>query len=166
MINLLTEILILILGYIEPAALTACNEAGLEYSEGARVLQVAVNRTQTKNLNLNEVLLQKHQFNQKKCAYTTEHLALGINALNNQLAVPAILKNKHIEYYDALWSQERQSNKCPGYTVGDVWEYNGLVPVCSSPLHHIFFKQVKNTPGCPNPDFVPKKLYRKVKVKC
>jgi hypothetical protein len=164
--NLLILGVSLILDPIEPAALTACNEAGLEYSEGARVLQVAVNRTYSRKLDLNSVLSQKHQFNLKKCPYTANHLVLGLQAKSDSLEVPGILKNKKIEYYDALWSQDSKSKKCPEFTVGDVWEYNGLEPVCSSPLKHIFFKQVRNNPGCPTPEFVPKKLYRKVKVKC
>ncbi len=156
----------LILDKVEPAALTACNEAGLEYSEGARVLQIAVNRTYSRKLDLNSVLSQKHQFNLKNCRYTLGHVALGVQAANNSLEVSSLLKNKQIEYYDALWSQDSRSKKCPEFTVGDVWEYNGLIPVCESPLKHIFFKQVKNNPGCPTPGFVPKKLYKKVRVKC
>jgi hypothetical protein len=148
------------------AALTACNETGLEYSEGSRVLQVAVNRALYRDIPLVTVLKEKHQFNLKKCELSLGHFILGIEATKNSLIVPSILIDERIRYYDSLWSQERLSNKCPGYTVGDMWEHAGLVPVCKSPINHIFFKQTGNNPGCPSSDWKPTKRYKGKLRKC
>lgn len=172
MINLLLYVIFLlatpseVLEQLSPAILTVCNETRHDIPEGERVLQVAVNRSLKRNKKLFNVLTEKYQFNTKKCQATLEHLRIALKAYQNTLDTPGILKNKSVEYYDGLFSQDTNSSKCPGYTVGDVWEYNGLVPVCRSPLWHIFFKQVANKPGCPPPTYKPLKLYKKVKIKC
>ena len=151
---------------VEEAALTACNEAGIEYLEGQYVLQVAVNRSKHRKLTLQHVLSEKGQFNLKKCDITPGHLFLGIIAYFNLLNSPKLINTTKVRYYDALWSQERNSSKCPGFTVGQMWEYAGLLPVCKSSINHIFFHQVGNNPGCPSKEWKPRSLYRKRLPKC
>jgi hypothetical protein len=147
---------------LEPAALTACNETGGSFYEGALVLQVAVNRSKRYNTSLNSELTKPYQFNTKPCATTEVHYLLAFYAHRDMLPTPSVVKQASVLYYDSQWSQDNTHRKCPGYTIGDVWEYAGLVPVYRSALNHIFYTPKDNKPGCPV-DFVPTKRYVKFK---
>ena len=156
--------LLLSIEVLMPAANTACNEAGQDFYEGAMVLQVAINRSHARNLDLNTILLEKYQFNpHKKCEISEIHYTLAVLAHLDLLPVPQKIKDTTVQFYDALWSQENAHSKCPGHTIGDVWEYNGLTPVFKSTNQHIFFRKVKNIPGCPEPTYLAKKYYKKIK---
>jgi hypothetical protein len=160
---------IFILANTQQAALTACNETGLLYNEGQLVLQVAVNRTKANNTDLNLELSRPYQFNLKPCSITTGHVVIAYLAHLDSLEVPAILKTPEVKHYDALWSQERASRSCPGRTVGDVWEYQGLKPVCISEAKHIFFTSSNSSwkkEKCPPTYFKPVKHYKKIKRRC
>jgi hypothetical protein len=168
--SILGSILVILLPNIselnlQPAALTACNEAGTNIYEGALVLQIAVNRSKKNQTTLNHELTLPNQFNPyKECStLSIDHFRIAIAAHSDALEVPSVIKNTKITYYDSRASQSTYTNKCPGYTVGDKWEYNGLIPVFRSDVDHIFFIQTKNQPGCPPKDYTPPRKYLAIK---
>lgn len=160
---------IFILANTHPAALTACNETGQLYYEGQLVLQVAVNRSKANNTELNFELSRPYQFNLKPCKITTEHILIAYMAhLDYLIKVPDLIKSNQIRNYDSLWSQDSNSKSCQGMTVGDVWEYHGLRPVCISDAKHIFFSSPVSwkKDKCPPKTFRPVKHYKKIKRRC
>ena len=134
----------------------ACSEAGPYQPEAKRVMRVLYNRS---ILYKSPVLVEAkkpYQFALTRCKrkdLKPFHFSLAMKTLLGSIKAPDKVLNKgRVTHFAATWALAKQHPRCKGYTTQEVWEYNGLEPVLTTEVKHVFFKKKKgkSPSGCPS----------------